>query len=53
VHGKYPKHIEVGKTRENSYKWNHQQFSSKIKSIQVSYHPEGHLNEITFQYEKG
>lgn len=50
---KYPRLVEAGTKVENSFKWNHHQFSSKIKEIQVCPHPQGFIKQLNFRYEKG
>ena len=47
---KYPRIAEAGEKSDNSYKWNHHQFSSKIKEIQVCPNIDGSIKEINFRY---
>jgi hypothetical protein len=44
---------EQGQKEENTIKWNHHQFSSKIKEIQILIHEDGHIKDIHVRYQKG
>jgi hypothetical protein len=49
----YPRILEIGEKDAENYRWNHQQFSSKIKEVQVSKHLKGYVMEINFRYLNG
>lgn len=43
VGGKYPRLAEAGVKLEQSYKWNHHQFSSRIKEVEVALNPDNSI----------
>lgn len=51
--GKYPRLAEAGTKLDQSYKWNHHQFSSKIKEVEVALNPDNSIKELNFTYQKG
>jgi hypothetical protein len=49
----YPRVLEMGEKEDQNYRWNHKQFSSKIKEVMVSPHELGHIMEVNFRYTRG
>ena len=45
--------MEAGKKINESLKWNHHQYSSKIKEVQALLNKDQTIKDLNFRYEKG